>query len=135
MIDTTLDSTGWSALVLGAFTVFAAIGAFRNPGVWQKVVKEIESSPALQLISGMLELVAGTTVYLLNPWIPADILTCVMKTLGALMVFEALMVIGFSDVYFHFWLRNLSHLHRPWVAVTFLCGLALTLVAFWRAAS
>lgn len=133
MIDTALDPTGWTALLLGAFALFAAIGAFRNPGIWQKMVQEIEGSPSLQLISGMLELVTGTAVYLLNPWLPADILTCVMKTLGALMIFEALMVIGFSDLYFHFWLRNLSHLNRGWVAVTFLLGATLLVTGVLRA--
>lgn len=131
-MDNLTDMTGWTALALGLFTLFAAIGAFRKPGIWQTVVKEIEESPALQLISGMLELVTGTAVWLLNPWIPADILTCIMKTLGAAMVIEALFVIGFSDLYFHFWLRNLSHMHRGWAVVTLLAGGALTAAAMMR---
>lgn len=131
-MDNLTDMTGWTALALGLFTLFAAIGAFRKPGVWQQVVKEIEESPALQLVSGMLELVTGTAVWLLNPWIPADILTCIMKSLGAAMVIEALFVIGFSDLYFHFWLRNLSHMHRGWAVVTLLCGAVLTIAAMMR---
>ena len=131
-MDNLTDMTGWTGLALGLFTLFAAIGAFRKPGVWQTVVKEIEESPALQLISGMLELVTGTAVWLLNPWIPADILTCIMKSLGAAMVIEALFVIGFSDLYFHFWLRNLSHMHRGWAVVTLVCGAALTAASMMR---
>lgn len=132
MIDTATDITGWTALLVGLFTLFAAIGAFRTPGVWQKMVKEIENSPALQLVSAFLELVVGTSIYLLNPWVPEDILTCVMKTIGALMVFEALAVMAFSDLYFHFWLRNLAHLNRIWVVVSGLAGMALTAGALLR---
>lgn len=131
-MDMMTDMTGWTALALGLFTLFVAIGAFRKPGVWQTVVKEVEESPALQLVSGMLELVTGTAVWLLNPWIPADILTCIMKSLGAAMVIEALFVLGFSDLYFHFWLRNLSHMHRGWAVVTLVAGIALTVAAMMR---
>ncbi len=131
-MDDLTDMTGWTALALGLFTLFAAIGAFRKPGVWQTVVKEIDQSPALQLICGMLELVTGLAVWLLNPWIAADVLTCVMKVLGAAMIIEALAVIGFSDLYFHFWLRNLSHMHRGWAVVTLISGAVLTAAAMMR---
>ncbi|MFZ1741513.1 MAG: hypothetical protein WAT93_01600 [Pontixanthobacter sp.] len=131
-MDNLIDPTAWTALLLGAFTLFAAIGALRKPGVWRTMVAEIEKSPALQLVSGMLELFAGAVIYLANPWIPADILTCLMKALGALMMVEALAVIGFSDIYFHFWLRNLAHMRRGWPMVTFMLGAALTIAAMFR---
>lgn len=126
MIDQATDATGWSALALGLFTLAAAFGALRSPGVWQRMIKEVEDSPALQLVSAFMEMSVGVLIYLANPWVPEDILTCVMKAVGGLMVAEALAVIGLSDIYFHFWLRNLAHMHRGWVLVTLLCGLALT---------
>ena len=122
----TYDPTTWSATLLGIFTLFAAIGALRKPGIWQKLVDEFDKSPALQLLGGGLEMFLGTVLYLTNPWLPADILACIMKALGGLMILEALAVIGFSDVYFAFWLRNLSFMHRAWAMATFLIGLALT---------
>ncbi len=127
-----IDVTAWSAMVLGSFTLFAAIGALRNPGVWQKMVAEIEGSPALQLLCGLVELMLGVGIYLANPWIPTDILTCVVKTLGGLMIIEALAVTAFSDIYFHFWLRNLAHMHRAWAIVTLVGGLALTVAGLTR---
>ena len=127
-----IDATTWSALFLGLFSVAAALGALRKPGVWKTMVEEIERSPALQLLSGLLELALGIAIYLANPWIPSDLLTCVMKTVGAVMVFEALAVIAFSDIYFHFWLRNLAHMMRGWVIVTLVLGLALTVAALLR---
>lgn len=121
-----IDTTAWTAMLLGLFAMSAAIGALRKPGIWQTLVKEVEGSPALQMISGVAELAAGAAIYLVNPWIPADILACVMKAIGGLMMLEALFVTGFSDLYFHFWLKNLAYMHRGWAVVSLLAGAALT---------
>ncbi|AKM11696.1 hypothetical protein [Croceicoccus naphthovorans] len=121
-----IDATAWTATLLGLFATFAAIGALRKPGIWQTLVKEVEDSPALQMISGVAELAAGAAIYLVNPWIPADILSCVMKTIGGLMMAEALVVVGFSDIYFHFWLKNLSFMHKGWAIASLAIGAALT---------
>lgn len=126
MFDTNItDDTGWTALLLGLFLMFAAVGAIRKPGVWQTMVGEFEKSPALQLTASMIELLTGAVVYLLNPWLPADPFTCVMKLIGGLMLIEALVVVGFSDAYFHFWLRNLAFMRRGWPWATFFGGFAL----------
>jgi hypothetical protein len=127
-----IDATAWAAMLLGVFTLAAAVGALRKPGVWQTMVSEIEQSPALQLLCGLVELLLGAAIYLANPWVPADILTCIMKAIGGLMMIEALIVVAFSDLYFHFWLRNLAHMHRAWVTVTLICGLALTTAGLAR---
>ncbi|MBN8817293.1 MAG: hypothetical protein J0I80_01080 [Sphingomonas sp.] len=127
-----IDATAWSAMLLGGFTLFAAIGALRKPGVWQTMVQEVEASPTLQLLCGLVELMLGTGIYLANPWLPADILTCIVKALGGLMMIEALAVTGFSDIYFHFWLRNLASMHRIWAIATLIGGLGLTVAGFTR---
>lgn len=127
-----IDTAAWSATLLGLFAIFAAIGALRQPGIWQTMVGEIEKSPALQLLSGLLELLLGAVVYLAVPWVPADILSCVMKALGGLMMLEALIVLGFSDLYFHFWLRNLGHMHRGWAMFSLVFGVALAVPGILR---
>ena len=88
----TLEPTAWSALLLGLFTLAAALGALRNPGAWTTMIEEIEKSPSLQLLAGFAEMIAGAILYLANPWIPADLLTCVMKAIGGFMMVEALAV-------------------------------------------
>jgi hypothetical protein len=126
MFDSNItDATGWTALLLGLFILFAAVGALRRPGIWQTMVGEFEKSPALQLIASLIELLTGTAVYLLNPWLPADPATCIMKGLGGLMIIEALVVVGFSDAYFHFWLRNFSFANRGWAVLTLILGAVL----------
>ncbi|MBD3730530.1 MAG: hypothetical protein IE933_12575 [Sphingomonadales bacterium] len=122
----TLDATAWSATLLGLFAVAAAIGALRQPGAWRRMIDEIEKSPALQLVSGFMELFVGAAIYLGNPWVPSELLTCVMKTIGGLMIIEALAVMAISDLYFQIWLKTLAAVHRGWAIVTLVLGLALT---------
>jgi len=130
----TFDPTGWSGLLLGLAALAAGIGALRKPGIWRTMLEEIEASLTLQFVCGMLELVVAALVYLANPWAPADLLACVMKTLGGLMMIEALAIIGFVDIYSQFWLRNLTHMHRGWALTTVALGLALTAAGSLRLA-
>lgn len=120
-----VDLTGWSALLLGMFGAFAAIGALRKPDHWLTLVNEVERSPALQMLCGGLELLTGILVYLANPWLPGDILACLMKGLGGLMMLEALFVLGFSDLCFQFWLKNLAFQQRGWAIFSLIFGLAM----------
>jgi uncharacterized protein YjeT (DUF2065 family) len=131
-MSSTFDATSWSAALLGLFGVFAAIGALRQPGTWRTMIEEIDKSPALQLVSGFMELFVGAAIYLVNPWDASDVLTCVMKSIGGLMMIEALVVMGFSDLYFHIWLKNLAAMHRGWAIVTLVLGAALSLAGFVR---
>jgi uncharacterized protein YjeT (DUF2065 family) len=127
------DATAWSATLLGLFAVFAAIGALRQPGTWQTMIEEIEKSPALQLVSGFMELFVGAAIYLLNPWEGSiDLLSTIMKATGGLMIIEALVVMGFSDIYFHLWLKNLGAMHRGWAIVTLLIGGGLAVAGMLR---
>ena len=121
----TFDPVAWSATLMGAFAVAVAIGALRQPGIWGKMVDEIEHSPALQLLCGFAELFIGAAIYLLNPWDSADLLSMVMKAMGGLMMVEALVVMAISDLYIQAWLKNLVAMKRGWPLVTLLVGLVL----------
>jgi uncharacterized protein YjeT (DUF2065 family) len=127
-----MDLTAWTSTLLGFYILFAGIGALRNPASWQKMIGEVGKSPALQLVAGLLELVVGALVYLANPWVPADLLSCVLKTAGGLLMIEALVIAGFADIYTHFWLRTLNHMHRGWAIFTILVGLILAVVGMLR---
>ena len=127
-----IDATAWSGLLMGLTALFAGIGALRKPGAWRVMIEEVEKSPALQFVCGMLELVIGGVIYLANPWLPNDILSCVLKAMGGLMMVEALAILGFVDIYTQFWLRSLSHMHRGWAMTTVAIGLALTVPALAR---
>lgn len=127
-----IDLTAWSALLLGLTALFAGIGALRKPGAWRTMIEEVERSPALQFVCGMMELVIGAVVYLANPWLPSDLLACIVKAMGGLMMIEALAILGFVDIYTQFWLRSLTHMHRGWALSTVVLGLGLTAVGAAR---
>lgn len=127
-----IDLTAWTALMLGMAALFAGIGALRKPGVWRVMLDEIEASPALQFVCGMMELLIGSLVYLANPWVPADLLSCAMMALGGLMMIEAVAILGFCDIYTQFWLRSLTHMHRGWAMTTVALGLALNVAGALR---
>ncbi|MBN8502628.1 MAG: hypothetical protein J0M19_16000 [Sphingomonadales bacterium] len=134
MTSHTIDATAWSALLLGLTALFAGIGALRKPGAWRIMLDEVQRSPALQFLCGLMELVIGTVVYLANPWVPADLMTCVMKALGGMMMVEALAILGFVDIYSQFWLRSLTHMHRGWALSTMALGLVLSVLGAMRLA-
>jgi len=127
-----LDTIGWSATLLGLFCVAVSIGALRQPGTFATMVEEVERSPALQLLSGFAELFVGAAVYLLNPWDASDLLAMVMKTLGGLMMAEALVVMAIPDLYFHLWLKNLAAMRRGWPITSLILGAALALAGMAR---
>jgi len=126
------DPTAWSSLLLGLAAMAAGAGALRKPGMWQTMIGEVEGSPALQFLSGMLELAVGAAVYLANPWLPADLLTCLLKSLGGLMMAEALAILFACDLYSHLWLRSLGNFQRGWAGATTALGLGLTIVGLGR---
>ncbi|MFA7585680.1 MAG: hypothetical protein WCY11_05715 [Novosphingobium sp.] len=120
------DATAWSAMLLGLAALFAGIGALRKPGIWRTMLDEIERSPALQFVCGILELLIGSLVYLANPWLPSsDLLACAIKAMGGFMMIEALAILGFCDIYTQFWLRSLTHMHRGWASFTAVLGVLL----------
>ncbi len=126
------DPTAWSSLILGLAAMAAGTGALRQPGMWQTMIGEVEDSPALQFVCGMLELMVGSLVYLVNPWIPHDIVTCIMKTIGGLMMFEALAILAATDIYTQMWLRSLSNFHKGWAGITTFMGLAMAITGMVR---
>ena len=128
----TIDPTAWTAMLLGLTATFAGVGALRKPGAWRTMLEEVERSPALQFLCGLMELVIGAAVYLTNPYIPSDLLACGLKVMGGVMIVEALAILGFVDIYTQFWLRSLTHMHRGWATSTVLLGLILLVAGALR---
>ncbi|MCC6828390.1 MAG: hypothetical protein IT550_09200 [Novosphingobium sp.] len=122
----------WTALFLGLFSLFAGIGELRVPGQWQRMLEQILASPALQVLTALVELFLGAVVYLANPWGSADWLSSALNVLGGLMCVEALMILAFFDIYTAFWLRRFGPLMRAWAWLSVLFGLALIAIAASR---
>ena len=122
----------WAALFLGLFALFAGLGELRKAGHWEKLLAEISASPALQMITGLVELALGAVIYAANPWGSTDWLASAMSVIGGFMCLEALAILAFSDVYMAFWLRRFGLLSKLWVAISMILGIALIAVALPR---
>lgn len=118
----------WTALFLGLFAFFAGLGEWRKPGHWQKLIDEISQSPALQLITGLVELFLGAIVYLANPWQSPDWLSSVLSLIGGVMCIEALAITAFADIYLAGWMRRLSPFSRLWALFAMAFGVVLVVV-------
>lgn len=127
MPDLTL-APAWTALFMGLFALFAGVGELRKPGHWQKLIEEIVASPALQMVTGLVELFLGAVIYLANPWASHDWLSSLMSVIGGLMCLEALAVLAFSDLYLAFWVRRFGPLSKLWTWCSILIGAALIVV-------
>jgi len=122
----------WAALFMGLFALFAGLGELRKPGHWEKLLAEIAGSPALQMITGLVELALGAVIFVANPWASGDWLSSAMSVIGALMCVEALLILAFSDVYMAFWLRRFGPWSKLWVAISMVFGVALIAIALPR---
>ena len=56
----------------------------------------------------------------------------VMKSIGGLMMAEALVVMAISDLYFQTWLKNLAAMRRGWPIITLLIGIAVAAAGILR---
>ncbi|MEW9854444.1 hypothetical protein [Novosphingobium sp. M1R2S20] len=122
----------WTALFLGVFAIAAGIGELRRAGHWEKMLAEISASPALQMITALIQLFLGAVIYLADPWASPDWLSSAMSVLGGLMCLEALVILSFSDVFTAFWLRRFGPYARLWSWGSLLFGVALIAVALPR---
>ena len=133
MIESPSIPAAWSALFLGLFAIASAVGELRKPGMWRRMMGELERSPALQITLGLIELASGVLIYAaIGPWDGGDWLAVVTKVLATLMVLEALAVCAFADRWIHFWVRRLGSDWRGWAVVALLFGLWLTFAAIYR---
>lgn len=122
----------WTALFLGLFSLVAGIGELRNPGHWDKMLKEISGSPALQMLTALVELFLGAVIYLANPWASPDWLSSAMSVVGGLMCVEALLILAFSDLVTAIWLRRFGPLFRLWSWLSIVVGVGLIAVSIPR---
>ena len=126
------DITGWITLFFGLYGLAAGVGEFRNPGFWSRMVREIGASSALQFLTGMVTLILGATIYLVNPFDPTDWLSILITVIGGWIVVEGLLILAFGDWFMVFSARLMGKGGRAWAAIAILFGLAAVFAALYR---
>ena len=122
----------WIALFLGLYALAAAVGELRAPGLWLRMVEDIERSPALLFLTGIVTLSLGAAIYLASPWREGDWLSVAVSVIGGLMVAEGLAFLAAGERFLGFWKRAMGRSMGLWAGFAAAFGLAAVLVALSR---
>ncbi len=124
--------TGWITFFIGLYAVAAGLGEFRRPGFWAKMVMEFRESRALQFLTGMVTLALGATIYLVNPWVPGDLLSILITVLGAWIFVEGALILAFGDWFLKFAGKLMGATNRIWASFSIAIGLVAIFAALVR---
>ena len=126
------DISAWIALFMGLYALGAAMGELRSPGAWATMLEDFEKGEGLRFLTGIVVLALGAAIYLVNPYNPADWLSVVVTLIGAGMVLEGVVILGWGRPYLHFASLLLGAVNRVWALLAFGIGLVLVCVALLR---
>ena len=126
------DISGWIALFVGLYALAAAAGELRSPNTWWTMLKDLERSPALRFLTGLVTLALGATIYLANPWRPDDWLSIAVSVLGGIAVAEGLLILAAGERFLLFGRVLLGRGGRGWAAFAALFGIAAILLGTMR---
>lgn len=127
-----MDLTAWSSFLLGMFTLFTGIGVMRRPNFSHRLIDELSASASQQQMVALVEMMLGALVYLANPWISSDLLSCFTKFVGGCMMIEGLTIAIIPDLYANFWLKNFAHQPRLWACFSITIGLTMAIPGMLR---
>ncbi|WP_120077751.1 hypothetical protein [Aurantiacibacter odishensis] len=126
------DIPAWIALFMGLYALGAAIGELRSPGSWAAMLDGFENNEALRFLTGIVVLALGAAIYLVNPYDPADWLSIVITVMGAGMVLEGMVILGFGRPFLHFASAMMGAVNRAWALLSAGLGIVLICVAMLR---
>ncbi len=128
----TADIPAWIALFMGLYALGASIGELRSPGSWAAMLEEFEQHEGLRFLTGIVVLALGATIYLVNPWNPADWLSILVTVMGGGMALEGFVILAFGRPFLHFASALIGVVNRGWAIIAGVLGLALICVALLR---
>src|SRR5690606_12702512 len=126
------STAAWISLFLGFYALAAAVGELRTPNVLWNTLKELERSPALRFVVGVISLALGATLYLVTPWRPTDWLSVTISVLGGLHVAQGLLILSSGERFMHAARAVLGRAGRTWAGFAALAGVILVIAALSR---
>ena len=126
------DLPSWIILLLGIYSFAAGVGELRQPGLWSRMMWEVERSSALQFLTGVACIVIGGAIYLSNPWNPQDIGSILVTVLGAWILIEGVLFLAFGDVFLRFTGPLMRAVNKYWALASAGLGLGLIIWALQR---
>ena len=126
------DISAWIALFLGLYALAASLGELRSPNTWWTMLKDFERSPALRFVTGIVTLMLGAAIYLVNPWRPGDWLAIAVSVVGGVAVVEGMLMLAAGERFLHLTRALLGRAGRAWAGFGALFGIAAIVVAMMR---
>ena len=84
--------TLWLAQAIGLYLILIGLAGLANPRRWQAVIEEVRTSPALQLIGGVLAFTLGATIAILHSLLTDPLAIAVTLIGWAAMLKGALLI-------------------------------------------
>ena len=132
MVEHSADIPAWIALFVGLYSLAGAVGELRSPGLWLRLVEDIERSPATLWLAGLFCLALGATLYLVTPWRPDDWLSVAVSVLGGLIVVEGLFFIAIGESFIGWFKPMVLRPAGLWAGFAAVFGFAAIVVALSR---
>ena len=126
------DIPSWILLLLGVYSFAAGVGELRRPGLWSRMLWEVEQSSALQFLTGVFCVTIGGAIYLTNPWNPVDIASILVTVLGAWILVEGVLFLAFGDLFLKFAGPLMRSANKYWALASAVLGLGLIIWALQR---
>lgn len=123
---------GWLLLFYGAYIFAAGLGEWRLPGLWLRMMGDINNSAALPFLTGLIcILIGGFTLFLMGG-ADGPIINKLLIIMGAWVVVEGLIFIAIPDYFGRFasWLMRMSS--RFWAMLAMILGLAMAGGGVWH---
>lgn len=122
----------WITLFLGIYAFAAAMGELRMPGTWKGMLHDLEQSPGMRFVVGILTLSLGATIYLVTPWRPDDWLFVAIAALGGLMTVEGILFLAAGERFVTLARRMFAGASEVWAGASAVLGAGFIFVALSR---
>ena len=124
--------TAWILLLLGLYSVAAAVGELRRRGTWARMIWELERSKALQFVVGLICLILGSVIMLVNPYDGLDLQSILVTILGGLILLEGVAFLAFPDWMLWMSRQLVGAKSSIWAWFAFLIGIAFLCLGYVR---
>ncbi len=128
----TFDIPAWIALFTGLYALAAAVGEFRQPGMWMAMLQELERSAALSFLTGIICIALGAAIYLVSPWRPEDWLSVTISVIGGICAVEGMLILAAGDRFLRFARVLFARGGTAWAGLSALIGMGLIIAALAR---
>ncbi|NCP20140.1 MAG: hypothetical protein GW855_13390 [Erythrobacter sp.] len=122
----------WIVMFLGIYSFAASMGELRMPGTWKGMMQDLEQSPGMRFIAGVLTLSLGAVIYLVTPWRPEDWLYIAVSALGGLLTVEGILFLAAGERFVTLGKRLIASASEVWAGIAAVLGAGFIFVALSR---